>query len=162
MHAATPRVLMRKSVATTVADAASMLAFATEQLSERGVQLTPIRRSVLQLLCREQKDVSAYDLLTFYEKALGRRTTANTIYRALHFLEEHGVVAHLSSTRTYIVRVFRESAEPSVFFVCGGCKTTTECKDPHVESAVSAKAKTIGFSSHLRKIEVQGVCDGCV
>jgi Fur family zinc uptake transcriptional regulator len=151
---------MRKS--TRHADFAATLAFATKRLSERGVQLTPIRLAVLQLLCRERRDIGAYDLLFAYEKTVGRRSTANTIYRALHFLEEHGLVAHLSSTRTYIVRAFRESTEPSVFFVCGGCKTTAECEDPHIERAVSARAKTIGFSARSRSIEVQGICEECV
>jgi Fur family zinc uptake transcriptional regulator len=153
---------MRKSVPTRFADATATMAFATERLSERGIHLTPIRRAVLQLLCREQKDVGAYDLLIAYEKELGRRATANTIYRALHFLEEQGLVVHLSSTRTYVVRASGESTEPSIFFVCSRCKMIAECKDPHIERAVNATAKTIGFSARSRTIEVQGICEECV
>lgn len=153
---------MPKSVPPGLAGATDTVASAVEWLSKAGIRLSPIGRTVLQLLCREQRGVGAYDLLSAYEKAMGRRAAANTIYRALHFLEEHGLVAHLSSTRTYVVRAFRESAEPLVFFVCIGCKTITECKAPHIERAVSAKAKTIGFSTRSRAIEVQGVCEECV
>jgi Fur family zinc uptake transcriptional regulator len=153
---------MGKIPSSGLASATATLAFAIERLSQHGIQLTPIRRVVLQLLCHAQKDISAYDLLSAYEKAVGRRATANTIYRALHFLEEHDLVAHLSSTRTYVVRAIGEIAEPSVFFVCRGCKVTLECKDDPIVRAVNAKGKTLGFADRSRTIEVQGVCEKCV
>jgi Fur family zinc uptake transcriptional regulator len=115
----------------------------------------------LDLLCRERKAVGAYDLAAAHEKESGRRTAPYAIYRALEFLEKHGLVAHLASTHAYVACVPRRSGKTSLFFVCGECGVTTERESPDVERMVRVAADAIGFSARLRAIDVEGVCRKC-
>ena len=79
----------RHDHATCVADA---LAIAAEICSERGGRLTPIRRRVLELVWGEHKPVGAYDILASLGAEDGRAAAPPTVYRALEFLMEHGLV----------------------------------------------------------------------
>ena len=139
----------------------AVLAAAAELLARRGERFTNVRRSVLQLLYQEQKAVGAYDLVPIYEKALGRRIVANTVYRALDFLEQQGLVAHLANTRTYVAREPHEGREASLFFVCRRCAVAIECDEPKIQRAVGASACAVGFIAHARAIDVEGICKAC-
>jgi len=134
---------------------------AAELLARRGERFTKVRRSVLHLLCQEQKAVGAYDLVPMYEKALGRRIAANTVYRALDFLEQQGLVAHLANARAYVAREPHEGMDASLFFVCRKCAVAIECHEPKIQRAVGASANAVGFIAHTRVIDVEGICKAC-
>jgi len=57
----------------------------------RGVQLTPIRHQVLELIWDSHKAVKAYELLDRI-KPLQNAAKPATIYRALDFLIEQGLI----------------------------------------------------------------------
>jgi Fur family zinc uptake transcriptional regulator len=137
------------------------MADAAEFLAKRGMKFTEVRRSILNLLYRENRAVGAYDLRAAFEKECGRRVTPTTVYRALDFFERQGLVTHLANTRTYIARRPLQGAENSVFFVCNKCGATAESQDPEVERAIRAAANAIGFYTHARAIDVDGICRRC-
>jgi|SRR5450432_1271679 Fur family transcriptional regulator, zinc uptake regulator len=152
---------MRRHRVETELNADAALVAAAELLAQRGKKFTAIRRSVLKLLCREPKAVSAYTLVLAFENESGRRIAPNTVYRALDFLQEQGLVAHLLNTRTYVARLPYHDEETFLFFVCSRCGITAECRDPHVERAVRLSASTIGFVAHARGIDLAGICKQC-
>lgn len=137
------------------------LAAATELLEKRGGRLTTLRRAILQLLCQEEKAIGAYALVSALSKDFGRRITPETVYRTLDFLEEHGLVAHLLSSRTYVARSSFYDDKTSVFFVCSRCAMTAESRDSLVEQAVRSSASAIGFVVPTRVIDLVGVCKRC-
>lgn len=149
----------RKVEVTLNADAA--LIAALELLAKRGKKLTALRRGILKLLCHEPKAIGAYALVSAVEKESGRRIAPQTVYRTLDFLEQQGLVAHLLSTRTYVACSPNNDEETSVFFVCGRCGITAQCRDPHVEQAVRLSADAIGFVAPARVIDLAGVCNPC-
>jgi len=102
------RISARDSHASGTWDPGAILSRATQLLEKRGMQVTPLRRSVLELLYAEKKAIGAYDLTAASERQLGRRLRPNTVYRTLDFLEEQGLVVHLASTRAYAARAIRE------------------------------------------------------
>jgi Fur family zinc uptake transcriptional regulator len=163
MYAKVHRMRFREKKQTFRAEAKAdaALADAAELLVRRGLKLTSIRRSVLGLLCREQKAFGAYDLVTAFAKQSGRRITPCTVYRVRDFLEKHGLVAHLANSRDYVARRPQERAETSLFFVCSQCGVTTECQNPHVERVVHSAANAIGFVASARAIDVEGMCKQC-
>jgi Fur family zinc uptake transcriptional regulator len=140
----------------------AMLAAAVRYLSERGAQLTPIRRTVLLLLSRESKAVGAYDLAFRFEQEVGRRVAPNTIYRALDFLVTHRLAAHLPSKHSYVATLLQHDPSIStVFFTCTECGSFTERNETGVERAVRVAANVIGFIVAKRAIEVAGTCAQC-
>lgn len=134
-------------------------------LAKRGLHLTQLRRSVLELLYAEGRAIGAYDLTAAYEVRYGRRVRPNSVYRALDFLETSGLVVHLAHSRSYATRTpdkHKEQDEPCLFFVCSGCGAATECRDPRVGRAIRRTEIAIGFVTHMRSIDIQGMCKSCV
>ena len=147
--------------ASIAGDSNAVLADAAKLLAKRGMKFTTIRRSVLELLCREQRAVGAYELASSFMAEYGRPIVPNTVYRALEFLEEQGLAVHLMSTRAYVLNRFRKKTMPNVFFVCMSCKAISEMNDPQVEQAKHGAAKKIRFKASPRPIEIQGTCTQC-
>ncbi|MGZ8196385.1 MAG: transcriptional repressor, partial [Methylosarcina sp.] len=67
----------------------------------RGVQLTPIRHQVLSLIWESHKAVKAYELLDRL-KPLKNAAKPATIYRALDFLIEQGLIHRIESLNAFV------------------------------------------------------------
>src|SRR5699024_7737219 len=67
----------------------------------QGRRLTPMRRRVLELVWNSHKPVKAYDLL---EAIRSNRNNAApiTVYRALDFLQEAGLVHRIESLNAFV------------------------------------------------------------
>jgi len=65
--------------------------------AERGVRLTPIRKRVLELVWASHKPLGAYAIL---EKLTdeGHKPAPPTVYRALEFLLEQGLIHRIASS----------------------------------------------------------------
>ena len=68
---------------------------------ERGVQLTPIRHQVLALIWESHKAVKAYELLDRL-KPLQQAAKPATVYRALDFLIEQGLIHRVESLNAFV------------------------------------------------------------
>src|SRR5690606_10698879 len=76
---------------------------AAEQVCERsGARLTPVRRGVLGLVWQSHRPMGAYDLLDTLAREDDRRPAPPTVYRALDFLQEHGLVHRIASLNAFI------------------------------------------------------------
>ncbi|MDP7386729.1 MAG: transcriptional repressor, partial [Nitrospinota bacterium] len=64
---------------------------AEEVCARRGARLTALRRRVLELVWDSHTPVGAYDILERLF-SMGRRAAPITVYRALDFLMNHGLV----------------------------------------------------------------------
>ena len=138
----------------------SALAAAECFLTERSLQLTPIRRAVLCLLYRAGKAVGAYDLIYQHEQIVRHRVAPNTIYRALAFLEKHRLVARLAGQRRYVA-IAPRTDRFALFLTCTRCGATAELAAASVESALGDAAGALGFRAAQRPIEVEGLCERC-
>src|SRR5918999_799750 len=83
---------------------------------QRGARLTPLRRRVLELVWRGHEPVGAYDLL-----AQMGRAAPPTVYRALDFLIEQGLVHRIESLNAYVGCDRPEAAHASQFLICTDC-----------------------------------------
>ena len=72
------------------------LAAAHEVCSTKGARLTPLRERILELVWLSHKPVGAYTLLDLI-KLEHNSAAPPTIYRALDFLMEHGLVHRIKS-----------------------------------------------------------------
>lgn len=126
----------------------------------RRVRLTPLRRKVLELVLESHRPAGAYDLL----ERLGdgaRRAAPQTVYRALDFLIEQGLVHRLSSLNAFIGCAGPDLAHAGQFLICGTCREVTEIVDPAAFRPLLAEAGSRGFAVTAVNIELSGLCAAC-
>lgn len=128
--------------------------------AEQGARLTPIRQRVLELVWANHKPVGAYDLLPKLAEE-GFNSAPPTVYRALDFLLELGLVHRISSLNAFIGCTHPGEAHPSCFFVCRACGKAQEL-DPEQVSAIARQAEAaLGVKVEQQITELTGLCPRC-
>ena len=126
----------------------------------QGVRLTPVRRRVLELVWNGHRPRGAYDILEDLATD-GKKPAPLTVYRALDFLVEQGLVHRLESLNAFIGCPHPGGGHASQFLVCERCGTATEVNDPEVAAAIARSAEALGFQVGRPIVEVSGLCPKC-
>jgi Fur family zinc uptake transcriptional regulator len=126
----------------------------------RGVRLTRLRRRVLELVWRGHAPVGAYAIL---DSLRGSHAGAAppTVYRALDFLIEQGLIHRIESLNAYVGCARPERPHVSQFLICGRCQAAAELDDPAIARAVQRRAGELGFAVERQTIEIRGCCPRC-
>lgn len=140
---------------------AERLAEADALVQHKGARFTTMRRATYDFLLAQKAPLSAYDILAKLETRLKKKLAPPTVYRALDFLLEQGLIHRLESNNTYLVCDHPGEQHESVYLVCTGCGTTQEVDDHAVADLLQSKADAFGFSPSKQVIEVQGLCKNC-
>ncbi len=128
--------------------------------NQRGVRLTNIRKRVLELVWGGHKPLGAYEILNVLQKERSNAAPP-TVYRALDFLLEHGLIHKLESVNAFVGCTDPETPHRAQFLICGNCGTTAELNDLRIDEAISDQAKALGFKVLRQTIEVEGTCPYC-
>jgi Fur family zinc uptake transcriptional regulator len=140
---------------------ADVLADAEAACAKRGARLTPLRRRTLAALVSEHRPLGAYDVVERMA-AEGARPAPITVYRALDFLLENGLVHRIASRNAFVACLHQHTAADSVvFMICDRCGVVGESSSTAVKDALNAAAVEAGFVPHLPVVEVTGVCAHC-
>jgi Fur family transcriptional regulator, zinc uptake regulator len=147
----------RHKHSTCIAEA---LAAAEIACKERGNRLTPTRRRVLELVWAGHEPVKAYDVLDILRN---ERSSAAppTVYRALEFLQEEGLVHKIESLNAYVGCGKPGHLDSGQFLICSGCGEVAELDDPELVKLISKKAGQIGFAIEDHVVEIKGCCEQC-
>ncbi len=94
--------------------------------ARQGLRLTALRRRVLELVWQSHKPLGAYDILAVLSEQDGRRAAPPTVYRALDFLLENGLVHRISSLNAFIGCNHPEHAHQGQFLICRECHAAIE------------------------------------
>lgn len=137
------------------------LAEAERVCASKQLRLTPLRRRVLELIWQNHQPSGAYDLLEQLTAEAGTRPAPPTVYRALEFLQAHGLVHRLASLNAYLGCAHPEHAHRGHFLICRHCHVTVEVMSAEVDEAIDASAKALGFDTEQEWVEVLGVCKAC-
>lgn len=127
---------------------------------ERGLRLTPLRRQVLELVWRSHEPVKAYEVL----ERLRRKHPAAappTVYRALEFLQQQGLVHRIESMNAFIGCDTPHDRHDGQFLICRACGEVAEINDPAITRLLSRKAANHGFRIDNETIEIRGLCNNC-
>ncbi|NEV63417.1 Fur family transcriptional regulator [Thiorhodococcus minor] len=128
---------------------------------ERGVRLTPQRRRVLEILCAAERPLGAYEILDAMR--VGNRSLAPpTVYRALDFLLEQGLVHKLESRHAFVGCTHPEHPHSCQFLICADCGLVTEVEDAAVAESLASVAAASGFRAERPVVELIGTCADCV
>lgn len=132
-----------------------------EQLcAERKQRFTDLRKQVLELVCRYSQPVGAYTLLDDLREE-GRSAAPPTIYRALDFLQQQGLVHRLASNNTYLACAHPQVHHEGLFLVCRACGHTQEIHTQGMVDTAKRHARKFDFQVEHAAVEVTGLCIQC-
>ncbi len=127
---------------------------------ERKQRLTDIRRHVLELVCTYSQPVGAYALLDDL-RAEGRSAAPPTVYRALDFLQQQGLVHRLATNNTYLACAHPQTDHEGMFLVCSRCGFTQEVHTAAMMKTASDFAQDYDFRLEHAVVEITGLCHRC-
>ena len=136
------------------------VAAAEQACASTGRRLTPLRRRVLELVWNGHTPVKAYDLLRDLGKEHAGAAPA-TVYRALDFLLDAGLVHRIASQNTFIGCSGPGETHAGQFLLCTRCGNVLELDNPKLASMIKAQAGEVGFRVEQQMIEVTGLCNAC-
>ncbi len=126
----------------------------------RNARLTPIRQRVLELIWESHKPLGAYDLLAMLAQE-GHNAAPPTVYRALDFLQQHGLVHRIASLNAFIGCSHAQEHHTGLFLICQDCRIVHELASEPVARAIGQAAGDEGFIALDAMIEVTGLCPRC-
>jgi Fur family transcriptional regulator, zinc uptake regulator len=143
------------------AGAGDMLARAEALCRDRGLQFTPLRRDVLEAVAEAGKAQGAYDIAERLSVP-GKRVAPVSVYRALDFLMEQGLVHRIASRNAFIPCAHGHApGEGVIFLICRSCGGVDEASAQDVEGSLDRTLKRAGFTPTHSILEVEGDCGAC-
>jgi len=141
--------------------ASEAIAHAETICASRKERLTPIRRRALEALLASHQPLGAYELIDRLA-VRGTRPAPITVYRALDFLREQGLVHRIESRNAFFACVHNhDSSDPVVFLICEKCGTVGEAASAAVAETIKSASRAAGFSPKTPVIEISGICAHC-
>lgn len=136
------------------------LARAEEHCRRHGLRFTRIRQRVLELIWQNHEPTKAYDLLDqIREERNG--AAPPTVYRALDFLLEAGLVHRIESLNAFVGCDATHGNRQPKFLICRHCHAVAEIAGPGVDRAIASEARRAGFAVDRETIEIRGLCRNC-
>jgi Fur family zinc uptake transcriptional regulator len=144
---------------------ATALSAAEQVCATRGLKLTPLRRRVLELVWAGHGPVGAYDLLQALAEGDARAVQPPTVYRALDFLREAGLVHRIDTLNAFIGCDRPDASQGAPHggqvLVCRSCQSVVEVDDPVMARALAERAAALGFLPDAGPLEIKGLCPAC-
>lgn len=140
---------------------AEALARAEAICAERGARLTDLRRQVFELVLGSHRPVGAYDLVARLGESGGKPVAPQTVYRALDFLIEQGLVHRIASLNAFVGCSHPQVAHAGQFMICNQCQEVAELGDPAAVTGLIDRAAAQGFTVQSVSVELTGVCAAC-
>lgn len=141
--------------------ATDAIAHAEALCAARAQRLTPIRRRVLQALLSSHRPLGAYEIIDRLA-ARNARPAPITIYRALEFLRENGLVHRIESRNAFIACINNHAgSDPVVFLLCERCGAVGEAASAAIAETLKTASRAAGFTPKTPVIEISGICAHC-
>lgn len=137
------------------------LGAARQLCADRGARLTPLRQQVLELIWQNHKPLGAYLLMDMLATASTRRVAPPTVYRALDFLLEQGLIHRINGLNAFIGCPSPGKKHQSHFLICRLCGVAVELDASVLTQNIQLAARGAGFSVESHSVEVMGVCPCC-
>jgi Fur family transcriptional regulator, zinc uptake regulator len=129
--------------------------------ARQGLQMTPLRLSVLAILAENPAPLGAYAIIEALSKREGKSIAPPTVYRTLEFFLAHGFLHRIESRNAYARCEYLGHAHQGVLLLCEKCGRSDEIEDSALAEALQQTADRVGFLTRRRMIEMVGLCRGC-
>jgi len=133
---------------------------AERKCREQSARLTTVRRRVLELVWHSHEPVGAYALLDQLKQD-GHSAAPPTVYRALEFLMEHGLIHRLERRNAFVGCAYPGDTHSAKFLICTLCGRAVELEEPAIDAALLEGAAKRGFLITRQTVEVEGHCPDC-
>jgi len=145
---------------STPVSVAAQLDTAENLCRERGKRLTPIRRKVLEILLQQGRSVKAYELLDEIRR-VQPGAAPPTVYRALDFLIEEGLIHRLDAVNAWSACLDAGGEPHDLLVICTNCGAVAEFSDPALSRQLARKVATAGFVLANHETELRALCNAC-
>ena len=139
---------------------AQFLQSAAEHCLKNGANLTDLRRQVLDLVLAHDGVVKAYQILSDLQQARGSAAPP-TVYRALEFLVEQGILHRVEALNGYVVCRHLDCAHPSVILTCRDCGKVDEMAADEGFMTLRQLCAGHGFEMDEQQLLLNGSCVKC-
>ncbi|MBU2873083.1 Fur family transcriptional regulator [Marinobacter salexigens] len=136
------------------------LAEARAICQQQNARLTPTRERVLELIWQSHKPLGAYDVLAKLTSE-GHNAAPPTVYRALDFLQQYGLVHRIASLNAFTGCTHAGEHHTGMFLICRACGNVLELMESSVTTAIENAARAEAFQPEAITLEVAGLCPGC-
>jgi Fur family transcriptional regulator, zinc uptake regulator len=140
--------------------AAELMARAERACARHNARLTSLRRDVLEAVGESHRAAGAYEIIERLARG-GARPAPISIYRALEFLGELGLVHRIESRNAFIACNRLHEAGRAVLMVCEHCGTVDELEAASVFDGLEVLSAARGFETSRAVIELSGRCAPC-
>lgn len=127
---------------------------------QRGRRLTPIRRKVLEILLREHRSVKAYELLEMI-RAIQPGAAPPTVYRALDFLVDEGLVHRIDAINAWTACLDAAGQPHDILVICTRCGNVAELSNPALSRQLADCVAQAGFRLASSETELRAICGPC-
>ena len=127
---------------------------------QNRLQLTPIRRRVLEILLAEHRALGAYDILQVLA-AEGQPAQPPVAYRALDFLVRHGFVHRIERLNAFTACTKPADDHVPAFLICRACKIVAESTTELSQGRLGQAARDSDFTIERVVVEAEGLCPRC-
>src|ERR1700712_2527132 len=129
--------------------AADALDHAEQVCARRAQKFTPIRRHVLQALLSSHRPLGAYEVIDELGRTMPRPAPI-TVYRALDFLMENGLVHRIESRNAFLACAHDHADAALVaFLICDRCGSVGEVPAIQLAQSLGDAARSSGFVPKL-------------
>lgn len=132
----------------------------SKHCADNGANLTDLRRQVLELVLQHDGVVKAYQILNDLQQARGSAAPP-TVYRALDFLVEQGVLHRVEALNGFIVCRHLDCAHPSVIVTCKDCGKVDELAADSSFAALRQLCNDHDFVMDSQQLLLNGRCVQC-
>ena len=116
---------------------------------------------MLQALLSSHRPLGAYEVIDELAKSMPRPAPI-TVYRALDFLMENGLVHRIESRNAFLACAHNHDDIAMVaFLICDRCGSVGEIPAAPIANAINEAARGTGFSPKLSVVEITGTCVHC-
>ena len=141
-------------------DASQFIDAADRHCQQQGVRLTSLRRQVLALALAYPGVVKAYQLLADLQRERGVAAPP-TVYRALDFLVEAGLLHKVDALNGYVVCRHQGCSHQGLILVCGACGRVQELDAAPMLALLREQAGAAGFGVDAQNLLLTGHCAEC-
>ena len=133
---------------------------AEQYCQENGLNFTPVRRKVLEILLQKNTAIGAYEILDLLREA-GFKNQPPVAYRALEFLVQNGFAHKIEQLNSFIGCTHPGKDHSPAFMICRNCDSVSEEEALTRNFSVSQIASKAGFTVEKAVIEARGLCHSC-
>jgi len=142
----------------TAATKADRLAEAQALCTDAGERMTSSRLRTYELILEAAGPIKAYDVIDRFHPDGAAKPP--TVYRALSFLEQMGLIHRIESLNAFVACDTRDHKHTAGFLLCDCCGQSVEIAIPAMPE-IEANAASNGFRVAHITLEARGLCHAC-